>query len=135
MYTYSSFESGGSFTLLQPLFTTILFAVIIVFILVVMPKRVKGKINGLTAIGISIFSFILAGQVVYFEAIIADEINLGGGGLSLFLFGGIFLLGVANIIICLMRQENKPNGGADKTKYQNYNLYSGGREGGDSGAL
>lgn len=105
MYTYESFASGGSFTLLRPVFYSFLLVVLALFIIVLLPKSLSRFMNGFTIASLSIFSIFLSGQLLFFDAIIVDELGLGGDGVSTILFLAIAVLGVANPIIYFIRKQ------------------------------
>ena len=99
MYTYESFETMGSFTLLRPIFITLLIVSVIMFILVILPRAKSKIINGFTVSFISILTILLSAQVLFYSGIIVDEIGLGGDAVSTVLFLVIVVMSVLNLLI------------------------------------
>ena len=79
MYTYESFETMGSFTLLRPIFITLLIVSVMMFILVILPRTKNKIISGFTVSFISILSILVSAQVLFYSGIIVDEINCRWG--------------------------------------------------------
>ena len=86
MYTYESFETLGSFTLLRPIFITFLIGLVIMFSLVILPGAKNKIINGFTVSFISILTILVSAQVLFYSGIIVDEINLGGDSFNCSVF-------------------------------------------------
>jgi glucan phosphoethanolaminetransferase (alkaline phosphatase superfamily) len=104
MYTYESFVTDGVFTLLRPVVYSFLLIAVAIFIIVLLPKAFQRFMNGFTIISISIISIIISGQVLFFDAIIADELGLGGDGASTLIFLAIAGLSVASPVIFYIRK-------------------------------
>ncbi|MBG9588481.1 hypothetical protein [Cytobacillus firmus] len=104
MYTYESFVTDGIFTLLRPVISSFLLIAVVLFVLVWLPKALQGFLNGFTVMAFAIVSIIISGQVLFFEAILADELGLGGGsGFWMFLL--IVFLGTVSPIIYFIRHR------------------------------
>lgn len=99
MYTYESFETLGTFTLLRPIFITLLTVSLLLFATLILPKIRLKLINGFAIISISIILVLVSGQVLFYHAIIVDEINLGGDPVSFGMFLAILCLSFINPII------------------------------------
>ncbi|GIN23291.1 hypothetical protein J1TS3_44250 [Siminovitchia fordii] len=54
MYTYDSFVTDSSFTLLRPIFITFIVFLIITFFLIIYPSTRRKIVNGFGVIGLSI---------------------------------------------------------------------------------
>lgn len=96
MYTYSSFENSGTFTLLRPILFLLLTTASLLFITILIPKIRHKLLNGFSVISLSLITVLVAMQVGYYHAIIVDEIGLGGDAVSLYLFLAIAFLGAVN---------------------------------------
>lgn len=107
MYTYSSFESFGTFTLLRPILFLLLAVALILFIVQLIPKIRTYLLNGFAVISLSFVTIAVAVQVVYYHAIIVDEIGLGGDAVSLYLFLSIAFMGVMNVLLHLFTRPRK----------------------------
>lgn len=101
MYTYESFVTEGAFTLLQPVFYSSLLAAVILLIFALTSKA----ISGIVVVFISLILIIISGQVLFFDAIIADELGLGGDGTATLLFLGIAFLNLASPVIFFIRKK------------------------------
>lgn len=108
MFTYNSFEINGAFTLLRPTLITFLIITFILFFIIILPKTKHKFINGFTVISLSIISVIVSAQVVFYHAIIADELGLGGDKISVFIFLAIGAFGFFNTIIYFIRKRSHP---------------------------
>ncbi|ANU11852.1 hypothetical protein BBH88_17150 [Planococcus antarcticus DSM 14505] len=102
IYTYSSFESFGTFTLLRPILFLLLAVALLLFIALLIPKIRMNLLNRIAVISLSVESVVVGIQVVYYHAIIVDEIGLGGDTVSLFLFLAIALFGLLNPLLYLL---------------------------------
>lgn len=96
MYTYDSFETLGVFTLLRPVFITLLIISFLLFIVVLVPSTRDKIVNGYTVASISIISLIVSTQLLYYDAIIVDELGLGGDEVTTGMFGVIAALNIVN---------------------------------------
>lgn len=96
MYTYDSFVANGSFTLLRPVFIIFIIISIILFILISIPKINQKYLNAFSVISLSLVSSTVSIQLVFYHAIIVDEINLGGDELSITMCLMIIALSVLN---------------------------------------
>ncbi|EWG11055.1 hypothetical protein [Cytobacillus firmus] len=104
MYTYESFVTDGTFTLLRPVISSFLLITVILFVLVWLPKALQGFMNIFTVMAVALISIIISGQVIFFEAILADELGMGGGS-GFWMFLVIVFLGTVSPIIYLMRHR------------------------------
>lgn len=107
MYTYESFERLGAFILLRPIFLTFLIISLLLFLVVVIPRLKNKIINGFTVICISTISVVVTSQLLFYDAIIVDEINLGGDGVSTYMFLAIIVFSILNTILFFISGERK----------------------------
>ncbi|MGF9978240.1 hypothetical protein ABE042_02435 [Viridibacillus arvi] len=106
MYTYEMFEIDGVFTLFRPLFITMLFLSILLFIAIILPKVRKRYINTFTVVSISIVNVILSTQLLFMNGIIVDELNLSGDKFTFYVF--IAIVGVTFInVISYFTSQNR----------------------------
>ncbi|WLR57390.1 hypothetical protein LC048_11355 [Mesobacillus subterraneus] len=85
MYTTETFVTDGVFTLMRPIFFTLLILSILLFILII-SRKLRGKLlNGFSVVSLSIILGVITVQVTYYDAIIVDEIGLGGDPTTFFL--------------------------------------------------
>lgn len=106
MYTEKSFETLGAFTLLRPVFSTILIATLLLFLIIVIPKLKNKMINGFTVVSMTAISALVSGQLLYYSGIIVDEIGLGGDPVSFYLFLAITGTGFINLVIYFSTHGN-----------------------------
>ncbi|MEH7352447.1 hypothetical protein V7150_02545 [Neobacillus drentensis] len=99
MYTYDSFVTNGSFTLLRPIFISLIIISLFLSFLIIFPKTKQKLINGFTVISLSLVFTIVSVQVIYYDSIIVDEIGLGGDGVSTIMCLAIIALSLLNPII------------------------------------
>lgn len=109
MYTEKTFETLGAFTLLRPIFFTILVATLLLLLVVIIPYLKNRMINGLTVFSMTIISILVSGQLLYYSGIIVDEIGLGGDRVSTYLFLAITGIGIINLIIYFSTQGKSNN--------------------------
>lgn len=109
MYTYESFETFGEFTLLRPIFMTILLVDLLLFLGLLIPNVRNNMINTITVVSLSSISTLVSAQLLFYSAIIVDEIGLGGDPVSFTLFLTIFGLGIINYFVYQItkRKEKK----------------------------
>lgn len=105
MYTYSSFEDSGTFILLRPILFLLLAVAFLLFLAILMPRIRNTMLNSFAVISLSIVSMFVALQVVYYHAIIVDEIGLGGDPVSLYLFLAIAGFGLVNPFLYLLARQ------------------------------
>lgn len=98
MYTYESFETLGAFTLLRPIFITMLLISLFLFAVMVIPRLNNKLINGFTVLSLTAILILVSGQLLFYSGIIVDEIGLGGDHVSFFMFLAIAGLGSINLI-------------------------------------
>ncbi|MCP3738133.1 hypothetical protein [Rossellomorea sp. BNER] len=106
MYTYESFETLGAFTLLRPIFITFLIVSLILFLIVILPRTKNKRINGFTVTSLSIISILISAQVLFYDGVIVDELNLGGDAVSFYMFLAIVVFSILNPIIYFVRHRN-----------------------------
>ncbi|MCF6136590.1 hypothetical protein [Pseudalkalibacillus berkeleyi] len=104
MYTYESFEILGAFTLLRPVFITFLVISLLLFVTVLLPKPKTKFLNLFTVISISIISLIVSTQVLYYDAIIVDEIGLGGDEVTTYMYIIVAVFSIINPLIYFVRK-------------------------------
>ena len=107
MYTHSSFETFGTFTLLRPILFVLLAVALLLFIALLIPKIRSNLLNGFAVISLSFVTVLIGIQVVYYHAIIVDEIGLGGDSVSFFLFLAIAFFGLVNCLFYLLTYLRK----------------------------
>lgn len=59
--------------------------------------------SGLSVVGLSIVSVIASAQLLYYDAIIVDELGLGGDAVTTYMFLVILILGFVNPITFYIR--------------------------------
>lgn len=106
MYTYESFEKFGSFILLRPVFGTLLTASILLFLILIIPKARGKLLNGFIIISISVLSIVVSAQVLFYDAIIVDELGLGGDAVTTYIFLGIVGFSLLNPLLYFGRYRN-----------------------------
>ena len=99
MYTYESFETDGVFTLLRPILFTFVIMGFLLFIGIILPKTINKFIHATTVISISLLSIIVSAQVVICDAIIVDELGMGGDAMATSMFLIIIVFGIVNPLI------------------------------------
>lgn len=104
MYTYDSFVTNGTFSLLRPIPITLLIISLIVFLFIMMAKT-KKFINGFAVIGIAVVASVISIQLNFYNAIIADELNLGGDDVSLIISVITIAVNGLNLIIYYNRRN------------------------------
>ncbi|MBZ5752126.1 hypothetical protein [Metabacillus rhizolycopersici] len=105
MYTYDSFETLGAFTLLRPIFVTFIIAALFMFFIIIIPKLRRKMTSGLSVVGLSFVSIIASAQLLYYDAIIVDELGLGGDEITTYMFFVILLFSIINPIIFYIRRK------------------------------
>ena len=99
MFTYHSIETLGTFTLLRPIYITLLFFTIILFVAVVTPKIRTKFLNWFVVLTLYFVLLIVSVQVVFYDAIIVDELGLGGDSFSSTVVVLILGINFVNLII------------------------------------
>lgn len=99
MYTYESFETLGTFTLLRPIFVVLLLATLLMFLVVVIPKFREKWLNRFTVLSISVLLIFVSGQLLFYSTIIVDELGLGGDAVATYLFLLIGCFSVVNPVV------------------------------------
>ncbi|MGX1195998.1 hypothetical protein [Metabacillus sp. SLBN-84] len=107
MFTYDSFETLGAFTLLRPIYVTFIITALLMFFIIIFPKIKLA--SGLSVVGLSIVSVIASAQLLYYDAIIVDELGLGGDVVTTYMFLVILILGFVNPITFYIRRKNLTN--------------------------
>lgn len=105
MFSYYSFETLGAFTLMRPLFITILVAMIIIFFTVFIPNFRLMYNNIFPILLISIIGQLLSAQLFFYNGILVDELVLSGDSLSIFLFMLTVLFAFLNPCIYLWNKQ------------------------------
>lgn len=95
MYTYTTFESAGSFILLRPVFITLAAVSLILFAMILFTKFIQKAASRFAVLVLSIISVIVSAQLLFYEAVIADELGLKGDAVSTYLF-------LINLSFCLV---------------------------------
>jgi hypothetical protein len=96
MYTTETFVTDGAFTLMRPIFFTLLILAILLFILIISRKLREKLLNRFSVGSLSFILGLITVQVTYYDAIIVDEIGLGGDPTTFFLALIILALSVLN---------------------------------------
>ncbi|RNF38970.1 hypothetical protein [Planococcus salinus] len=117
MYIHPSFSTDGSFTLLQPLYTTLLVVSVLLFVLIFLPITRRKFINGFTVVALSLLMMWISIQLIYFDAIIVDEIGLGGNPITFFMVAAIVVFGFANPLFYFTRKA-KPKSTPKRSSYR-----------------
>lgn len=107
MYSYEPFETLGVFTLLRPVFWTILLMTLLLFLGVIIPKVRKKLTNGVMVLSLSFILVFVSAQLLFFDGIIVDELGLGGDAVSSYLFLAIAGFSLANILIYFLSKVKK----------------------------
>ncbi|MGE7603496.1 hypothetical protein ACQKL5_13565 [Peribacillus sp. NPDC097675] len=105
MYTYESFETDGVFTLLRPILFTFVILGFLLFIGIILPKALNTFLHATTVISMSLLSIIVSAQVVFYDAIIVDELSLGGDAMATSMYLIIIVFGIVNPLIYFFRQN------------------------------
>jgi hypothetical protein len=107
LYTYESFETIGAFTLLRPIFITFIIAALLMFFFIIIPKiRIK-FVGGLSVLVFSVMSVIASAQLLYYHAIIVDELGLGGDAVTTYMFLMILIFGFINSITFYINNKKR----------------------------
>lgn len=77
----------------------------VLFLVVIIPQLKNRIMNGFTWISISIISIVVSSQLLFYEAIIVDEINLGADVVSTYLFLAIIGFSIINTYLFFKRIE------------------------------
>ncbi|MBM7095270.1 hypothetical protein JSY36_05835 [Bacillus sp. H-16] len=96
MYTYDSFVTEGSFTLLRPVYITLAVFSLCLFFLIIFPKLKHRLLNGIAVAGLSLVFAVITVQVIYYDAIIVDELGLGGSTVNTTLSVAVIGLSILN---------------------------------------
>ena len=99
MYTYEAFETDGVFTLLRPILMTFVIMGVLLFIGIILPKTINTFIHASTVISLSILSILVSAQVVFYDAIIVDELGMGGDTMATSMFMIIIVFGIVNPLV------------------------------------
>lgn len=99
MYTFESFETLGTFTLLRPVFIVLLITTLLIFFFLITSTFKNIIINGFGVVSLSTLSLIVSAQLIFYVGVIADEISLGGDAISIYLFLAIAIFNFVNPII------------------------------------
>jgi len=106
MYTYDSFVSHGTFTLLRPVPFTLLLVSLVVFLFILIP-RTRKFINGFSVIIMAALTSVITLQLIFYNGILADELNLSGDGVSLTIGILIIALNGFNLVTYYSRRYTK----------------------------
>lgn len=101
-YTYENFSNEGVFTLLHPIIQTI-FIFSIFFLAIVIAKVVPTWI----AVLFAAFSSVIAGQLLWYSAIIVDELGLGGNTASTTIFLAICTTNLVSIFVSMTKKPKQ----------------------------
>lgn len=109
MFTYDAIGTLTEFTLLRPIFITILAMMIVSFLTVVVPKFRSMYGNVFPILYLSVASLIASAQLLFFNGVLVDELVLSGDSVSFFLFIGIGALVVLNPCVYLWKANKGIN--------------------------
>ncbi|MDQ0229857.1 hypothetical protein [Metabacillus malikii] len=107
MYTYESFVTDGAFSLLRPILVTLLISSILLFIIILFPVTRRRFLHGFTMVSLSLVIAIVTIQTVFYSAIIADELGLGGDHVVTIMGGSIIVLQIVNVFLYFMLKKSK----------------------------
>lgn len=107
MYTYESFVSHGTFTLLRPVSFTLLLVSLVVFLSILIPQTRRKFINGFSVIIMAALTSVMTLQLIFYNGILADELNLSGDGVSLTIGILILALNGLNLVTYYSRRYTK----------------------------
>jgi cytochrome bd-type quinol oxidase subunit 2 len=96
MYTHETFVTDGLFTLMRPIFFTMLILAILLFLMIISRRLREKLLNLFNVVSLSFILGIITVQVTYYDAIIVDEIGLGGDPTTFFLALIILALSLLN---------------------------------------
>ena len=105
MYTYSQFAVDGNFILLRPLFITLFVFIALLFICLLLPGRIRRLINGLTTIITSVFVLVFGSLLLFFDAILIDELGLASDSVNTYFYIGTVILAILNPILFFSRKK------------------------------
>ncbi|RLQ91276.1 hypothetical protein [Planomicrobium sp. Y74] len=109
MYTHPTFESFGTFILMRPIFYSLLAASIALFVLIVWPSLRRRLLNTFAVLSISALTFWVSVQTMYYDAIIVDEIELGGDPVTTYMVLLIVALSFMNpLFYLIITLKSKP---------------------------
>ncbi len=106
MFTYDSFETLGVFTLLRPMFITLLVVSIVTMVMLLIPKTRDKWLKGYLVPVLSLIIIVFCTQLLYYSAIIVDELGLGGDAGATGMYGVIVALGIVNSIIYFVKKTS-----------------------------
>ncbi|HEY4553400.1 MAG TPA: hypothetical protein VIG80_09415 [Bacillaceae bacterium] len=97
MYTYETLAAAsGAFTLMRPVFTALLIFSLLLLFTVIFKRTL---VNGAAVIGFAVVFIVVAAQLLYYSAIIVDELGLAGDLMMTNLFLGIAAVNVLNPVL------------------------------------
>ncbi|CAH8716246.1 hypothetical protein M5W83_01865 [Paenibacillus thiaminolyticus] len=105
MYTHYSFVTAGAFTLLRPIFVTLVMASLLMFLIIILPKLRRKMTGGLAVVGLSLVSVIVSGQLLYYYGVITDELGLRGDLIATSIFFVNLIFCIVNPIIFYTRRK------------------------------
>ena len=107
MYLYESFESSGTFTLLRPVYLTLVIIVLLLFLAIVIPAIRRNFITGFTVVSLSAVLVIVSAQIMFYHAVIVDEIGLGGDSIAFYSFLIVTAASFVNLLIYFGSKSRK----------------------------
>lgn len=105
MYTYDSFETIGDFTLMRPLFVTILAFSLLIFITLFIPKFRLLYHSIFLIVVMSVLCIVLSAQLLFYHGILVDELGMGGDPVSFYSFIAIAIFSIINPIIFIWKKR------------------------------
>ena len=97
----------ANFDYFRPIFTFLIIVLLISSVIGVLQKTESKIINGFSAFMISLICSVVAGMIFYKMGYIADELNLRGDQISIYMVIAIEALGIANLLIYFLRGNLK----------------------------
>jgi energy-coupling factor transporter transmembrane protein EcfT len=106
MYTHETFVTDGLFTLMRPIYFTMLILAILLFLMIISRRLRERLLNLFNVVSLSLILGIITVQVTYYDAIIVDEIGLGGDPTTFFRFDHFSFKFAQSDVIFLAKLKN-----------------------------
>lgn len=100
-------QEFANFDYFRPIFTFLIIVLLISSVIGVLQKTESKMINGFSAFMISLICSVVAGMIFYKMGYIADELNLRGDQISIYMVIAIAALSIANLLIYFLRSNLK----------------------------
>lgn len=99
------FMVDGQFVLLRPLYVLIFVFALIIFLMNILPRRVRQYLNGFIVVFVSLFTLVLSGMLLFFDAVLVDELVANGDSFATYFFVGTAILAIINPVIYFSRKK------------------------------